>query len=135
MTMLGATLIPILMGLLETSCLKSTINLEEICYLKIRSLTFPDGTPMWQYKNTWKMFETIMGSGAYDEIEHIQNLIDTCNVWAEHCYLTATYGQLWKQEGTETVIDPKFDSMLSFVKDKKKRVRFGILLKANIMIT
>ena len=90
---------------------------------------------MWQYKNTWKMFETIMGSGHVVRL-NIQNLIDTCNVWAEHCYLTGYLEQLWKQEGTETLLTKGFEFYVILCKDKKEaRVRFGILLKVNIMIT
>lgn len=86
---------------------------------KNKQLAFPDGTPMWQYKNTWKVFESIMG-GSTDAVGFVQDIIDNCGVWSDHPYLTATYGQLWKEVGGVISIDPKFDQMLAFVRDKKE---------------
>lgn len=85
-------------------------------------LAFPDGTPIFQYKNTWEQLENLIVSKKGDPVRFMESLIEKCGVWTDHCYLLGEFEKLYEVDNGRNVyrILPKLETFFEYVGEKKK---------------
>ena len=95
-------------------------------------LSFPDGTMMYQYKNTWEQLEKtivkreyiiprLIVKREYNPIQLMESVIDNCGVWTDHCYLSGDWNKLYEkdwQKGEYRIL-PKLEAFFEYLKKKK----------------
>jgi hypothetical protein len=85
-------------------------------------LAFPNGTYMYQYKNAWEQLEKMVVKKEYDPIQLMEEVIDNCGVWTDHCYLSGDWYPLYEKDKKkrEYRILPKLESFFEFLKERKE---------------
>lgn len=83
-------------------------------------LSFPDGTCMFQYKNAWEQLGKMIVNKKYDPIRFMENVIDDCGVWTDHCYLSGDWMKLYvkDEKKREYRIVPKLEFFFEYLKDR-----------------
>lgn len=85
-------------------------------------LAFPDGTAIYQYKNSWEQLEKLVVNKDNDPISFMESIIDNCGVWTDHCYLIGEFDKLYEKDNSkgEYKIHPKLDSFFKYLGEKIK---------------
>ena len=97
-------------------------GMDSLCFYQNEHLTYPDGTCIYQYKNTWEQLEKLIVGKDYDPIQFMEGIIDNCGVWTDHCYLIGEWEKLYVKDNKkrEYRITPKLESFFKYVGEKKK---------------
>ncbi len=79
----------------------------------------PQNGEVWQYQNAWETMNYFITNGM-DVEPFIQELVDKCGVWTEHCYM-ALYSRQdisWRNDNGTMVITDEQDYILERVQNR-----------------
>ena len=78
---------------------------------------------MYQYKNAWEQLEKLVVKKDNDPIQFMEEIVDNCGVWTDHCYLIGEWGKLYEKDDKkrEYRISPKLESFFEYIKERKNK--------------